>query len=84
MDMWIVAEYRRKGTRYLIGVRPYLTADGWYFAAFLRPEHAAKWKLSHLRDYVLCRDLLEDIGIEFGDSVRWLIASEECHTDAAN
>jgi len=82
MDMRIVAQITRNGRVYLLGTRPYLTADGWLFACFARPEHRSAWKITELRDYVLEKDLLEDIDITFGDyDLKWLCETE---TESSN
>jgi len=67
MDMWIVASYMKGGQKWLLGVRPYLTADdGWFFAVFERPYWAVHWRTTGLNGYSTDVDALSDVEVVFG------------------
>jgi hypothetical protein len=69
MDTWVVGSYVRNGEKFVLGVRPYLTEDGWFFAVFERPFWASKWKVTDHVGYAVDVDALQDIEViysEFG------------------
>jgi len=67
MDTWVVGSYVRNGETFFLGVRPYLTEDGWFFAVFERPFWASKWKITDLVGYSLDMDALQDIELTYLD-----------------
>ncbi|MBC7354352.1 MAG: hypothetical protein ACPL7K_05440 [Armatimonadota bacterium] len=67
MDTWVVGSYVRNGQKFMLGVRPYLTEDGWFFAVFERPCWASKWKVTELVGYAIDADALQDIEITYSE-----------------